>query len=91
MARVQLVMPDDDRARFVHQARKEGMTLSAWLRLAARERLYRQSQAGGFRSVADVDAFFAECDARQSPGVEPDWEEHLAAIDRSRRRGRPDA
>ena len=28
MARVQLVIPDEDRDRFVHQARKEGMTLS---------------------------------------------------------------
>lgn len=91
MARVQLLMPEDDHSRFVHQARNEGMTLSAWLRLAARERLARQSQAAGFRSVADVDAFFAKCDARQRPGVEPDWEEHLAVIDRSRRRGWPDA
>ena len=32
MARVQLVMPDEDRDRFVHQAKREGMSLSAWLR-----------------------------------------------------------
>ena len=42
MARVQLVIPDEDRDRFVHQARREGMTLSAWLRTAARERLKEQ-------------------------------------------------
>ena len=36
MARVQLVMPDADRDRFVDQARREGMSLSAWLR-AGRE------------------------------------------------------
>ena len=39
MARVQLVMPDEDRDRFVHQAKREGMSLSAWLRVAAHERL----------------------------------------------------
>ena len=39
MARVQLVMPDADRDRFVDQARREGMSLSAWLQVAARERL----------------------------------------------------
>ena len=39
MARVQLVMPDADRDRFVDQARREGMSLSAWIRAAARERL----------------------------------------------------
>ena len=26
MARVQLVMPDEDRDRFVHQAKREGMS-----------------------------------------------------------------
>ena len=28
MARVQLVIPDEDKARFVQQARREGLTLS---------------------------------------------------------------
>lgn len=31
MARVQLVIPDEDRDRFVNQARKEALTFSAWL------------------------------------------------------------
>ena len=39
VARVQLVIPDEDRDRFIHQARSEGMTLSAWLRAAAHQRL----------------------------------------------------
>ena len=41
MARVQLIIPDEDRDRFVHQARKEGMTFSAWLRAAAHKRFGR--------------------------------------------------
>ena len=41
MARVQMMMPDTDKYSFVHQARREGMSLSAWLRAAARERLER--------------------------------------------------
>ena len=44
MARVQLVIPDEDRDRFVHQARREGMTLSAWLRAAARQRFEQQQR-----------------------------------------------
>ena len=39
MARVQLIIPDGDKARFVRQARREGLSFSAWLRAAARERL----------------------------------------------------
>ena len=45
MARVQLVMADEDRERFVEQARREGMSLSAWLRAAARERLATRQSA----------------------------------------------
>ena len=55
MARVQLLMPDEDHARFTFRA--------------------------------DIDRFFAECDAREDPGVEPDWEQHLSVIGESRRRG----
>jgi len=35
MARIPLVMPDEDRDRFVHEAREEGVSLGEWLRLAA--------------------------------------------------------
>ena len=87
MARVQLLMPDEDHARFTHQARAEGMSLSAWLRAAASERFDRRSPPERFESRADIDRFFAECDAREGPGVEPDWEQHLAVIGESRRRG----
>ena len=87
MARVQLVIPDEDRDRFVHQARREGMTLSAWLRTAARERLGQQQRADRFESLADLDEFFRACDALDGPQSEPAWEEHLAVINESRRRG----
>ena len=84
MARVQLVIPDEDRDRFVHQARREGMTLSAWLRAAARDRLARNQQSRPFESPADLEAFFRSCDRLDGPSVEPDWEEHLQVINKSR-------
>ena len=87
VAKVQLLMPDEDHARFTRQARAEGMSLSAWLRAAASERLDRRPAAERFESRADIDRFFAECDAREGSGVEPDWERHLAVIGESRRRG----
>lgn len=87
MARVQLVMPTEDRERFASQARREGMTLSAWLRAAARERLEARRRADPFATAEDLDAFFRECDARAGPGREPDWDEHLAAMAASRARG----
>ena len=87
MARVQLVMPDDDRARFVNQARREGMSLSAWLRAAARERLEKRQSVKQFESPEDVTEFFRSCAALEGPETEPDWSEHLRVMNESRTRG----
>ena len=63
------------------------MTLSAWLRAAARERLQSRQRADRFTSPAAVESFFLTCDTLEGPEREPDWDEHLNVIDESRRRG----
>ena len=83
MARVQLIIPNEDRDRFVDQAQREGMTFSAWLRAAARDRLEARQRAKRFQSPEDLRRFFDECDARRGPGVEPDWEEHKREMEKS--------
>ena len=87
MARVQLVMPDADRDRFVDQARREGMSLSAWMRAAARERLEARQRVKPFQSPDDVKAFFKSCAALDGPETEPDWSEHLRVMNESRAAG----
>ncbi len=87
MARVHIVVPDEDRDRFVHQARREGMTLSAWLRAAARARLEERNQVQRFESPEDLEAFFRACEAVEGPEAEPDWSEHLRVINESRASG----
>ena len=87
MARVQLVMSDDDRERFVDQARQEGMSLSAWLRAAARERLEKRQSVKQFEAPEDVEEFFKSCAALDGPEVEPDWDQHLRVMNESRGRG----
>ncbi len=87
MARVQLVIPDADRDRFVHQARREGKTLSAWLRDAAHASLREQQKVRRFESPEDLREFFRACDALEGSGTEPDWSEHLEVISRSRASG----
>ena len=87
MARVQLVMPDADRDRFVHQARREGMSLSAWLRAAAHERLESRQRVRLFESPDDVREFFRSCAALDGPETEPDWDEHLRVMNESRGTG----
>ena len=83
MARVQLIIPDEDRDRFVQQARKEGLTFSAWLRAAASDRLEDQQRAKRFKSSEDLKRFFEKCSEREGPGREPDWEEHKRMIHES--------
>ena len=43
------------------------------------------------RSNADLEAFWRWCDARHGPdpAPEPDWDDHLRAINASRQRGLP--
>ncbi|MEQ8860367.1 MAG: hypothetical protein RIC56_17140 [Pseudomonadales bacterium] len=65
--------------------------MSAWLRAAAEDRMQRQAQAEKFESVEELRDFFAECDARAGEGPEPDWDQHRAVIDSSRRRGAADS
>ncbi len=84
MARVQLVMSDEERDRFLQQAQSEGVTLSAWLRAAAHERLEERQPVAPFESPAELERFFRTCDALEGPEIEPEWNEHLAVINESR-------
>ena len=84
MARFQLIIRDEDKSRYIHQARKEGLTLSAWLRAAAEERFERKSRTDPFESIADMKEFFYKCDKLESDGTEPDWEQHLFVIQDTR-------
>ncbi|MGD8487364.1 MAG: antitoxin [Chloroflexota bacterium] len=83
--RIHLVIDERERDAFRARATAEGATLSEWLREAARQRLARE-QPSAIASVADLDRFFAERAAFEE-GTEPDWEQHLDVIERSRRSG----
>ena len=84
-ARIHLVIDERERDAFRARATAEGLSLSEWLREAARERLESERPLE-IATVADLDRFFAERAAAES-GSEPDWEQHLEVIDRSRRAG----
>lgn len=84
--RIQVVIDEVEREEFRRAAAREGLSLSDWLRRAARERLASRAQAG-IRSVEDLRAFFAEC-RRRERGDEPDWEQHRAVIEDSKASGR---
>lgn len=84
-ARIHILLREADKARYRHQAEREGMSLGAWLREAAEERL-EAARARKFGSVDDLRTFFTEQDEREST-PEPDWDEHRRVIERSRAGG----
>lgn len=87
MPRIHLIVSEPDRTRYTAAARREGLTLSAWLRAAAADRMERRAGAEPFRTEDDVWQFFADRDAEMGCGTEPDWEQHLDVIRTSRGRG----
>ena len=86
MSRIHILIPEPDKARYAAQAGKEGKSLGAWLREAAEDKLARARPDVGLETVDELRQFFAACDAREA-GLEPDWDEHLRVIERSRTDG----
>lgn len=89
MIRVQVLMTPEEREAFRRMAREEGLSLSGWLRRAGLERLASAGARERIDEPEQLDEFFSRCDARES-GREPDWEEHLQVIRRSRQSGQSD-
>lgn len=80
--RIHIILDDAEKERFRRQAEREGKSLAAWLREAARERLAATDQRTELRTLKQLRAFFDACDRRET-GPEPDWEEHRKVIERS--------
>jgi hypothetical protein len=87
--RVQVLVDETEREAFRQVAEREGKSLSGWLRESAKERLEASKAANRITSVADLKKFFKACDLREK-GREPDWQEHLRAMEESRATGRSD-
>jgi hypothetical protein len=85
-ARVQVVMTPEEREAFRAEAHREGTSLSAFLRLAAREKV--ASTAGRRRWTAKELGRFFRDRGKAEKGVEPEWEEHLRVAAASRAEGR---
>lgn len=78
--RIHVVLDPADKERFRRLAAREGKTLSAWLRDAARDRAAAAEAHEGLETEEGLRRFFEACDDRES-GREPDWEEHEQVIE----------
>jgi hypothetical protein len=82
-SRIHIVLDAAEKARYRAQAAREGKSLGAWLRAAAEDRMRNAVVRRDLRTRPGLEQFFTECEERET-GREPDWEEHRAAIERSR-------
>ena len=87
--RVQVILDESEQESIRREAERQGVSVSAWLREAARERLRRRAEVARIETTEQLESFFAACDEREA-GVEPDWEQHLSVIESSRRSGLTD-
>lgn len=87
--RIHLVVREDEKERYRKSAERSGLTLSEWLREAAREKLAVEENEKRIETLEELEAFFAECDSDETE-PEPDWEEHKRRIEESMRPRLPD-
>jgi hypothetical protein len=87
--RVQVLLSDEDKERFAREARRAGVSLSAWLRQAGIDRLRGEGRKRRFSSK-ELGGFLAACRAREVGG-EPDWEQHRRLIESSKGSGAADS
>lgn len=84
MPRIHVLIDPAEREAFRAQAKREGRSLSDWLREAGRERLQR-TQPRTLRPGQDLLDFFADLDARRDDDrPEEDWADVKQRIAASR-------
>ena len=94
--RIQVILDEAEQERIRREAERLGVSVSAWMREAARRRLSQDAEATRLDSPEELARFFADCDARAAaaasgePEREPDWEEQRTVIDSSRGSGASD-
>jgi hypothetical protein len=78
--RVQVILDEEEAARFRAEAVRERKSLSAWLRDAGRRMLERNGQDRALTDPSTLKKFFRKCNAREK-GREPDWDVHKKLIE----------
>ena len=85
--RIQVIIDEEDVAKFKLQARRESKSLSAWLREAGQKMIKMNESQQPLSSPDELKAFFDQC-AKREQGVEPEWEEHKALLSEGFQAGR---
>ena len=77
--RVQVILDEEEMAKFRSQALRESKSLSAWLRDAGKKMLQEKRKWKSLTDPVVLNEFFKQCNKREK-GTEPDWEEQKGLI-----------
>ena len=77
--RVQVILQQDEAARFRAQALRESKSLSAWLRDAGKKMIEMRWEKPQLNSSEELEKFFCERN-RKEKGDEPSWEDHKRLV-----------
>ncbi len=73
--RIQVILNEEEALQFKNQARKEGKSVSSWLREAGNKVMELNNSKRKLRDSASLKGFFQKINSKKE-GTEPDWEEH---------------
>ncbi len=90
MTRIHVPLDEAEKERFRQHAEREGKSLAAWLRDAARDKIAAAQRNPAIDTLDELRGFFAACTARETR-AEPEWEEHRRVIEGSIRSGASDS
>jgi hypothetical protein len=86
--RIQVILDDEDALQFKNHARKEGKSVSSWLREAGKKVIELNHSQGKLKDSAALKKFFQTINSKKE-GTEPDWEEHKKLISEGYRKSVP--
>lgn len=77
--RIQVILDEEEVLQFKNQARKEGKSVSSWLREAGKKIIEMNDTKRKLKDPASLKTFFQKINSKKE-GTEPDWEEHKKLI-----------
>jgi hypothetical protein len=77
--RVQVILQQDEAARFRAQALRESKSLSAWLRDAGKMMIEMRRETPHLNSSGELEKFFHDRNQKEQ-GAEPSWEDHKRLV-----------
>ena len=80
--RIQVILDEEEMAKFKSSALKESKSLSAWMREAGKKMLDENRKREKLTEPGFLREFFEECNKREK-GAEQDWDKQKSLILRS--------